>query len=173
MLKKIDRVLSKICGAFGVISVLCLVGVIALITVDVVIRKFGGNVKGAYEITERLLMCTVFSGLAYTESKRGHICVTMLLGAFPRAVRFAVFGLMQLTSTAMSFYVAYAAYSQTLVSLKTKTCTTVLQIPLYPFYAVESVCMVLFGIALLWASVKSFAAIKNDEMAEEIQGSWS
>lgn len=173
MLKKIDRVLSKICGAFGVISVLCLVGVIALITVDVVIRKFGGNVKGAYEITERLLMCTVFSGLAYTESKRGHICVTMLLGAFPRAVRFAVFGLMQLTSTAMSFYVAYAAYSQTLVSLKTKTCTTVLQIPLYPFYAVESVCMVLFGVALLWASVKSFAAIRNDEMAEEIQSSWS
>lgn len=173
MLKKIDNVVSKICGVFGVISVLCIVGVIALITVDVVIRKFGGNVKGAYEITERLLMCMVFSGLAYTESKRGHIYVTMLLGAFPRALRFGIFGLMQLASTAMSFYVAYAAYSQTLVSLKTKTCTTVLQIPLYPFYAIESVCMVLFGIALLWACIKSFMAIKNDELAEEIQGSWS
>ncbi len=173
MLKKIDRAFSGLCGVFGVISVLCIVGVIVLITVDVVIRKFGGNVKGAYEITERLLMCSVFSGLAYTESKRGHICVTMLLGAFPRAVRFVIFGLMQLASSAMSFYVAYAAYSQTLVSMKTKTCTTVLQIPLYPFYAVESVCMVLFGLALLWAAVKSFAAIRNDALAEEIQGSWS
>ena len=106
MLKKIDRFFSGLCGAFGVISVLCIVGVIVLITVDVVIRKFGGNVKGAYEITERLLMCSVFSGLAYTESKRGHICVTMLLGAFPRAVRFIIFALMQLASSAMSFYVA-------------------------------------------------------------------
>ena len=56
MFKKIDRFFSGLCGAFGVISVLCIVGVIVLITVDVVIRKFGGNVKGAYEITERLLM---------------------------------------------------------------------------------------------------------------------
>ena len=173
MLKKIDKVFSRICDVFGVISALCVVGVIILITVDVVIRKFGGNVKGAYELTERLLMCCVFSGLAYTESKRGHIYVTMLLSAFPRIVRFAIFGLMQLASTAMSFYVAYAAYSQTLVSLKTKTCTTVLQIPLYPFYAFECVCMALFGIALIWASIKSFTAIKNDEMAEEIQSSWS
>lgn len=173
MLKKIDKVFDKVCGAFGVISVLCVLGVIVLITVDVVIRKFGGNVKGAYELTERLLMCMVFAGLVYTECKHGHICVTMLLGALPRALRFVIFGLMQLGSAATCLYLAYASYLQTGVSLKTGTCTTVLQIPLYPFYAFECLCMVVFGVTLIWASAKSFTAIKNNEQAEEIQGYWS
>lgn len=173
MLKKIDRVFEKVTGVLGVISALCVLGVIVLITVDVLYRKMGGSVPGSYEITERLLMCAVFAGLAYTENRQGHIYVTMLVGALPRGIRFLVFGFMRLVCMVMSFYVAYAAYIQTGVSMQTGTCTTVLLIPLYPFYAIECVCMIFFGVTLLWAGIKSFSAIRNDAAAEEIQSSWN
>lgn len=172
-MKTIDKIMNKLTGCFGIVSALCLLGVIIMVTVDVVMRKFGGNVKGAYEITERLLMILVFSGLSYTETQKGHIYVTMLIAAFPKTIRFLVFGLMQLGSAIVCGCATYAAYAQTLVSLKSGTCTTVLMIKLYPFYAVECICLAVFSITLLWACIRSFRAIGNDELSAEIQSSWS
>lgn len=172
-MKTIDKIMNKITGCFGLVSALCLLGVVIMVTADVIMRKFGSSVKGAYEITERMLMVFVFAGLSYTETKKGHIYVTMLIATFPRAIRFLVFGLMQLGSTVVCGCAAYAAYAQTLVSLKSGTCTTVLMIKLYPFYAVECVCLVVFALSLLWACIRSFRAIGNEELSAEIQSSWS
>jgi len=174
MIKKIDKIVDRLCGIFGVVSAACLVGVIILVTVDVLARKFfQATVPGAYEITERLLMCMVFAGLSYTEAGRGHIAVTMLIGYFNRTVRFIIYALMQLAGSAITFYLAYAAYTQTGISFKTHTTTTVLLIPLYPFYAFEAICVVIFAIVLLWYGIKSVIAIKNDEVADAIQSAWS
>lgn len=174
MIKKIDKVLSRITNVFGFVAIALLAVVILLISFDVLLRRFSGtNVKGAYEIVERLLLCIVFAGLSYTEMQRGHINVTMLISAFSRGIRFFIFGLMHLLSTAIGVYLAIAAYQQTLISAETKTVTSVLFIPLYPFFAVESICMVVFSVTLLWVGIKSFIAIKNDDLAAEIQGVWS
>ena len=174
MLKKIDRVMKGITGVFGALSTAMLACVIVLITIDVFARKFFNSaVPGAYELTERALMCLVFAGLSYTESARGHISVTMLIGALPRVIRFLIYGLMQLCASAIAFYLAYAAYTQYGVSLKTGTVTTVLLIPLYPFYIFEAICVAVFGITILWSAINSFIAIGNKELADEIQSSWS
>ena len=174
MIKKIDNVVNRVCSAFGVVSAICLVGVIILVTIDVFARKFfQATVPGAYEITERTLMCMVFAGLSYTEAARGHIAVTMLLSAFNRTAKFVIYAIMQLAGSVISFYLAYAAYTQTGVSFKTHTTTTVLLIPLYPFYAFETLCVAVFALVLLWYFIKSIIAIKNDSIADEIQSAWS
>ena len=174
MVKKIDTILKKITGVFGGISIVLLICVIVLITIDVVARKFfASTVPGAYELTERALMCLVFAGLSYTESGKGHINVTMLINVFGRTAKFLVFGIMNLLGAATAFYLSYAAFVQFGISHKTNTVTTVLLIPLYPFFLFEAICALVLGITILWSAITSFIAIKNDTMAEEIQGAWS
>lgn len=173
MIKKIDKVMKRLCDIFGVASAAFLVGVIILIAIDVIARKvFHSNVSGAYELTERALMCMVFAGYTYTEYHQGHINVTMLINAFGRVGKFIAFGVMQVCSTTICFFLAYAAYVQVGISLKTMTTTSVLLIPLFPFYMFELVCMTVFGLALLWATIKTFAAIGSDEIAEQVTSTW-
>lgn len=174
VIKEIDLVMSKFTGIFGFISGIGIIFVILLMTVDVLLRKItGGNISGSYEMVERTLFCFVFAGLSYTETAREHICVTMIISHLQRIVRFIIFGIMQLLGSAMIFYLAYASYLQTGISHQTGTSTSVLLIPLYPFYAFECVCCVVFGITILWAAIKTFAAIGNKELANDIQSSWS
>jgi len=174
MIKKIDNVVKKVTGVLGVVSTALLVCVIVLIAIDVTARKFfASSVSGAYELTERALMCLVFAGMSYTESRKGHISVTMLIGSFGRTVKFLVFGIMNLLASAAAAYLAYAAYAQYGVSLRSGTVTTVLMIPMYPFYLFEAICVAIFAAAILWSAIMSFIAIKNDELAADIQSAWS
>ncbi|MGN1002901.1 MAG: TRAP transporter small permease [Oscillospiraceae bacterium] len=174
MIKKIDKVVHRATGVLFAVSFVGLIAIILLIAADVFMRKvMQSTVLGAYEICERMLMCIVFAGLAYTESEKGHIYITMLISKFNRKLRFIIFGLMQLCSTVIALYLAYASFLQTTISFRTSTVTTVLLIPLYPFYAFEAICMVVFGLALLWSAIKSFAAVGSSSLAEEIQSSWS
>ena len=48
------------------------------ITVDVVLRYFFNRpIKGSYEVVEFMLVLLVYLGLAYTQTKKGHVSVTL------------------------------------------------------------------------------------------------
>ena len=72
-----------------------------------------------------------------------------------------------------SLLVAYAAARQANVALTSNYTTGILLIPLYPFYWVEVVSMIVLCIAFLLDMTKSVRALFNREIAEEIQGEWS
>lgn len=174
MFKKIDAVLSRITGVVSLVSYLGFLAIMLLIVVDVVLRKLSGSgITGAYEMVERILMCGVFAGFAYTQSLQGHVHVTMLISHFPAKLRFIVFGLTGIISSFAAFALSYAAVYQASYSFSAATRTGVLGIPLYPFFWIEAVCMAAFGIALLWDAFKSFAAVGNKELAAQIQSNWT
>ncbi len=174
MFEKIDKGLSRITGIVSIISYGGFLAVMLLIVVDVVLRKtIDTGVKGTMEMVERMLMCAVFAGFAYTQSLQGHVHVTMLISHFPAKARFAAFGVTGIISAAAAFVLTYAAVYQANVSYSMSTRTGVLGIPLFPFFWVEAVCMAMFGVTLLWEVIKSFAAIGNQKLAEEIQSSWT
>lgn len=173
MITKIDKILSRVASVVSLISYIGIIFIILLIVVDVLMRKFmASNVLGAYEMVERALMCMVFASFAYTQTNRGHVTVTMFVSKAPRLIRFVLLGVVYMISTITAFLVSYAAYVQVGISVKTNTMTAVLMIPYYPFFALESICMLIFGVVLLWDAIKMFLAIGNDAVAEDIQSTW-
>ncbi len=173
MIKKIDKAVYRVTSVVSVASYVGFLAVMAIIVVDVCLRKImDSGVTGAYELVERILMFAVFASFAYTQSLQGHVHVTMFVSKLPTQIRFIALGVTGLLSSAAAFLLSYAAVIQANDAFRKATMTGVLHIPLFPFYWIEVVCMAAFGLALLWDVFKDFAAIKNREIAEEIQANW-
>ena len=173
-MKIIDKVVSVLTSIVSTLSYVGFLAIMALIAVDVFLRKFfRGGVTGTYELVQYLLMCGVFASFAYTQSLRGHVHVTMFIAKFPKHLRFIVYGLTGVFSTVAAVVLTYAAAIQTNYSMTAGTKTGVLGVPLYPFFAVECFCMGVFAVTLAWDVVKSFIALGNQEVADDIQSSWS
>ncbi len=172
--KKISAGMEKFTTAVGYFSFICVVAMMLLNVGDVVLNKIANkNILGAYEITQRLLMCAVFASFAYAQSKKAHINMTIIIEKFPRAIRFIVFTLMSLLSVAASAAMTWAAYLQTMDCVAKGYVTEVLYIPLWPFYVVEIIAMAIFTITIIYDTILYAIAIKRDDYAEMIQKDWT
>jgi TRAP-type C4-dicarboxylate transport system permease small subunit len=139
------------------VSIVSYGGVVAIMllnVVDVLMTKtLHKSFTGAYEISEVLLLCTVMASFAYGQSKKTHINITLIVRILPRFLKFFVFGLMELLSTATAFAVGYAAVVQAKSSMVKGAVTSVLLIPLYPFYYIEAIAMFVFSLVLFYDAV--------------------
>lgn len=166
MYKKIDKVLLRINTVLSVLTYVGFVGIMLLMSADVLLRKLtGGGIIGTYEIVQYVLMAAVFASFAYTQSLKGHIKVTMLLHVMPEKVRYLLAGIMGLLSTAAAGVVAWSAVQQALYSMSAGTKSGVLGFPYYPFYWIEVVGMAAYAVVLLWDALKSFGALGSQELA--------
>ena len=174
MIKKIDKIIVCISGGISSVTYLSFIGIMLIISVDVTLRKvFRSSIPGSYELVERMLLLLVFAGFAYTQAIRGHIHVTLFIRLFPKFIRMALFGFLGLLSTVTATFCGYAVWLQANHSVSSRTVTAVLNIPLYPFFYVASLCMYAFAFTLLWDTIKSFMGIVNNEIAEDIQSAWN
>ena len=174
MIEKINKVFYRGAAAVGTLSYIGIVAMTLLNLVDVILTKvFEMPIQGAYELTERLLMCTVFASLAYGQACKAHVNTTLIITHFPRVLKFLVFGVMQALATVASILWTYGAYIQIFESIRTNTITAVLKIPLYPFYIFEFVTMIMLSLMLLWDTIVIFLAIKSDWCANDVTKSWA
>ena len=178
MTKKIDSILHKITAALSIVTHVAFLAIMIIIVIDVILRKVANSgIMGAYEMVQVALSAGVFAGFAYCQSEHGHVHVTLLISHFPTKVRFIVFGALSALSTAAAFYLSHAAYLAEVDNyakwLKGAGRTGVVGIPYFPFYWVEVICMIIFGVVLAWDTIKCFIAIGNKEVAEEVQSTWT
>ena len=166
--------IEKVTKGVAWISFVCVVVMMLMNVVDVIIGYlFSKHILGAYELTQRLLMCAVFTAFAYGQSKKTHINMTIVIAKFPRAVRFVIFTVMSILSVLAAGAMTYAAGVQTGVAISTGYMTEVLYIPLWPFYVVETVAMAIFTLALIYDTILYVVAIFRDDFAEMVQADWS
>lgn len=171
--KKIGVVVGKFSKGICAISFAGVIAILLLNVADVILAKTFKPILGAYEITQRLLLCTVFASFAYAQTKKTHINMTILIAKYPRAIRFIFFTLMSILSVFAAGALAYAGFYQAGVSLKVGTATEVLLIPLYPFLYVEALAMAAFAIVLLYDTVMSFISIFKQDFAEHVMSEWT
>ena len=135
---KVGKVVEKTTFVVSMISYCGIIAIMLLNVGDVLMTKlFIRPITGAYEITECLLLCTVIASFAYAQSKKSHINMTLVIKFFPKSLRFLTYGLMGLLSTATAAIVGYAAILQAASAISKGTITSVLSIPMYPFYYIE------------------------------------
>ncbi len=174
MIKKIDNFMYRLSAIVGALSFVLIIAIMLLNLVDVIFTKtIKLNFQGTYELTERMLMCTIFASLAYGEVNDAHIHTTLFVARLPRVLRFFLFGLMSLLSTATCVLWCYALFVQFGEDMRKNTITAVLKIPIYPFVIFAFICMIVFTLVIGWHMVKAFMAIRNDQCAEEVSASWA
>lgn len=172
--KSLSAHIARFTKLVGCISFWCVIAMMLMNVVDVIMGFVAKtHVLGAYELTQRLLMCAVFSAFAYGQSKKAHINMTIVIAHLPRAIRFILFTLMSILSVFAAGAMTYAAGVQMGVALSSGYMTEVLYIPLWPFYLVETVAMGIFTLALIYDTVLYAIAIFRDDYAEMIQADWS
>ncbi|MCG6534795.1 MAG: TRAP transporter small permease, partial [Syntrophales bacterium LBB04] len=126
-------------------GVAALIVMILLICVDVILRAFGTGILGAYEITRFFVALMVGLGLAYTQLKKGHIFMDLLLLRLPKPVQNVI-------NTVNLFLAAgfYALVTLQLMKfggklLRTGQVAEQIEWPLFPFvYTVAFGCLILF-----------------------------
>lgn len=173
-IKRISDFVERLTVWVATVSFICVLIMMLMNVADVIIAfLFQTHILGAYELTQRLLMCAVFTAFAYGQAKKSHINMTIVIVHFPRALRFILFSLMGLLSVAAAAAMTYAAAYQTGVAVSAGYMTEVLYIPLWPFYVIETVAMALFTLTLLYDTVLSVIAIFREDYAQMIQAEWS
>lgn len=174
MLIKIGKVIDKITGIMSIVSYVGVSAIVLLTVVDVFLTKaFQAPILGAYEITEQLLLVTVYASFAYGQSNKSHINMALVLSRLPRTLRFICYSLMCVLSVGIAGLLGYAGIKQCMKNIADGVVTSNLYIPTFPFVLIAAIAMIVFAIALLYDLVLSIAAIKNDECAEIVTSGWS
>jgi TRAP-type C4-dicarboxylate transport system permease small subunit len=82
---KLGKIINKATFVVSLVSYAGVVAIMLLNVADVLLTKLATKpIKGAYEITEVLLLCTVMASFAYAQSKKAHINMTILINFFPK-----------------------------------------------------------------------------------------
>lgn len=115
-------------GCIALFAMMCLT------VVDVVGRYvFNSPILGAFELTEFLVLITVFSFLGYAQSQKAHVTVDILVDRFPKNIRFFV-NLVNYTVCLLLFIlIAWKGFEKALEALETGEKPMNLPVPDYPF----------------------------------------
>ncbi len=173
-MKKVYNVFKLISKIFSVISFVgVFIGVI-FVVIDVILRYvFKSPIPGDYDITQLWLSVIVFSSLAFVQTERGHVGVTMAIKALPQKIALVVFGLATLVGSFISGICAYSCFELAQRAVARNTVSMMAHIPLAPFEYFEAVCMALLCIVMLLDGILCFMAINDQEEADKITGSWA
>ena len=164
---KFGKTLNKIIGYFTLISFVGVVAIMVLNVADVIASKvFTRPITGAYEITQLLMLCTVIGSYAYGQTNHTHINMGLIIGKFPRKLRYFISGILGVLSTATAIILGYAACKQAIIAMGKNTVTGALFIPWWPFYIIEGICMFILAVTLAYDTIMMFAALGGKEEIE-------
>jgi len=107
-----------------------------LTCLDVFGRYFFRNpVRDALEFTEFLLVLTVSSGIAYTQTVKGHIVVDLIVARLPRFARKVVCAFGHLISLILYILITWQCIIGAMNRWRHSIVTGSYELPLWPFHA--------------------------------------
>ncbi len=172
-MKALTKILNEISRWVSWLAMAGLAVMMFLTTIGVVTRLiFGQPLRGAYEIVEMIMAIVVFGSYAYTQTKHGHVHVTMIISHLPNKLRFLFFGFTSLLSTAVIACTTLAMFQQAAKNAATGLTTGIVYLPQAPFYYASAVALLLFTLVLLLDAVKAVLAMFSKTYAEEIMSTW-
>jgi TRAP-type C4-dicarboxylate transport system permease small subunit len=172
-MKKVFRIIEKLCGIEGWICMALIALSLLYLVAYVVFRMFKITFSGSNEIIELAMCLLCFSAYAYTQVKRKHIQIGMILNKLPIKIRYIISAFHCCWSTALAGFLTYACYVHGMNAVKANKLSTVLKIPYGPVYYICAVLMLLFTITFLCDVIKSIMAVcGNQEMQEDISKGW-
>jgi TRAP-type transport system small permease protein len=132
-------------------------GFMVLLTVADVLLRFllDRPLRGAFEIVEFLMVMVVFSAIAYTGWLKGHIVIQIFSSRLPERVRAILDSIADLISIGFCCLLIWQGMAQAQITRLRNDISGVLSIPVFPFYYVVVLGMVLMGLVLLANLIES------------------
>jgi tripartite ATP-independent transporter DctM subunit len=141
----IERIVSPLSRIAESAGRVVLAVMVLLITVDVVLRYFFNRpIKGSYELIEFMLVFIVFTGLAYTQTKTGHITIDLLTSRLSLNVQAVINSATHFLCLGTFILLTWRSIVKAEILRAESTTSGLLFIPNFPFMWV-----VAFGSALL------------------------
>jgi TRAP-type transport system small permease protein len=127
--------ISSVCNLVGSLFIFCMM---LFTTIDVILRSVANRpITGAVEGTQLMMLLAVALGLAYTQFKKGHISVELLVSRFPRMARSINNVFVSLVCLGVYGIIAWQAIVGGLRQQGAGvTISDVIRIPVHPFYYV-------------------------------------
>lgn len=100
-------VLRSVVSALGAIAGVAVVAMIVVTCVDVVGRRFGHPLPGAYDIVEILGAITIAGGLPYTTACKGHVAIEFFFQRLSRTGKILVDTLMRSVTISMFAFLTW------------------------------------------------------------------
>jgi TRAP-type C4-dicarboxylate transport system permease small subunit len=120
--------------ALSRLGCLALFTMMCLTVVDVIGRyAFNTPILGAFEMTEFLVLVTVFSFLGYAQSQKSHVTVDIIFTRFTPNTKRIVSTINYLVSLIVVFVIAWMGFQKAVEAYHTGEKPLNLSIPDYPF----------------------------------------
>lgn len=172
-LEKIEKIVYRVGSVVGVVAMVGVALLVILNVCDVGYNKItGSNILGAYEISQNLLMVSVFAAFGYAQVHKSHIHMTLLIGNLPGKFKFIPFFLTGVISCVTGVYCTYATFFRGFSQMASNAMSDILHYPLYPFYFLEGIAMAAFVLVLIYDTVLSLLALFNEDIAERVRQTW-
>ena len=119
----------------GIIAIAVLVAMMLFTVLDIFLRAFFNHpIPGDVEIIERSMVCVGFFGLAWCALRGMHIKVDLVVGFMPKRVQSIIDIFNCLLGLFLCIFVAWFSFAESLANLEMKSVTSILRVPLFPFY---------------------------------------
>lgn len=156
----------KLAGPLGALGSIATVAMMVATTLDVLSRNFvGRSVPGLLELTETLLVVTVFLGLSYAGATNAHVSVDLLTSRFPKRLARQVTGAMWVLGAAMTVWFIMATAQRASASLRMGEISTGLVD--WPLWPARWVVVIGFAAFLLIALVNGFLGLRGEPLLGE------
>ncbi|MEJ2589426.1 MAG: TRAP transporter small permease [Deltaproteobacteria bacterium] len=133
-MKAVSDKLGRISTALAYVGAFSLFGMMCLTTADVGGRYlFNAPILGAFELTEFLILILIFSFLAYTQSKKAHVSVNLLVMLFPKKLRKIIALFNYTLCLILMGLITYMGFLRALELVEFKEASPNLGVPHYPF----------------------------------------
>lgn len=147
------------------VGMVVLVMMMLLTVSDVSLRYlFNKPIKGAFELTEFMMIIIVFLGLAYTAVKKRHITVSALVGRLPEKAQLVIDASTCLLSLVLCILITWQSAMEAKTRYLQGLTSGTLYIPVHPF-----IWLVALGCAML-----SIVLLSNllESITEVFRSSW-
>jgi len=121
-----------------------------LLTVsDVFLRYFLKTpILGTTEITENMMVCLTFFGMAWCAAQKSHLKVDLVMSRFSPRTQAAVDGATTLAGMVMVILIAWRSLLEGMAVRELHIISSLLRIPAYPFYYVIALGFFLLGLVM-------------------------
>ncbi|NLY38074.1 MAG: TRAP transporter small permease [Firmicutes bacterium] len=155
-MRKSEKFIYWVSEKTAILGTIVLIILMAMIVIDVFSRNiFNYTIVGAVELTEMMMPCIGFLGIAWCALQGGHVVVDILISALPVKTQRVFDGMNYVLGAAVTFLIGWYTLQQSIYAKQIRVVTESLDIPKYPFMLVTAIGFFLMTLASLTLLINS------------------
>lgn len=161
---RVERLASPLNNVVHKIGLAILLLLMFLTVGDVVGRRFFlSPISGTFELTEFMLALVVFLSLGYTQVRKGHISIDVMVSRFSPRTQAIIDSVTYFVSLGLFSLVTWQLAIHANRLLEGHNVSGVLSLPVFPFVIAVAVGSFLYCLVLLVDLLSSMARVVKDE----------